>query len=88
MTPSPDVDVISLMALKPGERGVVLGFVKGGNADYRRRLMAMGLVPGTHFTVTRLAPLGDPIQLQVRDSALTLRRDEAHLLRIALAPAE
>lgn len=73
--------VVSMLDLKPGDVGVVKGFAPG-NADYRRRLMAMGLTPGTSFTVTRLAPLGDPIQLKVRHSALTLRKDEAAFLRI------
>lgn len=77
---------ISLLDFKPGDGGIVKGFAPG-NADYRRRLMAMGLTPGTRFTVTRLAPLGDPIQLQVRNSALTLRKDEAQLLRIERADA-
>ena len=77
---------ITLLDLRPGDGGVVKGFAPG-NADYRRRLMAMGLTPGTQFTVTRLAPLGDPIQLQVRNSALTLRKDEAQLLRIERADA-
>ncbi|HUX82790.1 MAG TPA: FeoA family protein [Halothiobacillus sp.] len=81
-------ETLSLMTLLPGDEGIVLGFVKGGDLDYRRRLMAMGLVPGTRFSVTRLAPLGDPIQLKVRDSALTLRKDEAHQLRIGRAPVE
>ncbi len=71
----------TLMDLRPGDRGKVLGFAPGA-AEYRRRLMAMGLVPGTVFTVTRVAPLGDPVQLQVRQSALTLRKDEAAMLRI------
>lgn len=75
---------ITLLDLKPGDGGIVKGFAPG-DADYRRRLMAMGLTPGTRFTVTRLAPLGDPIQLQVRNSALTLRKDEARLLRIERA---
>lgn len=77
---------ITLLDLKPGDGGVVKGFAPG-DAGYRRRLMAMGLTPGTRFTVTRLAPLGDPIQLQVRNSALTLRKDEARLLRIERADA-
>ncbi|HQT42955.1 MAG TPA: FeoA family protein [Halothiobacillus sp.] len=77
-------EVVTLLDLKPGDSGIVKGFAPG-NADYRRRLMAMGLTPGTPFTVTRLAPLGDPIQLQVRHSALTLRKDEATLLRIVRA---
>lgn len=77
---------VTLLDFKPGDVGVVKGFAPG-DADYRRRLMAMGLTPGTRFTVTRLAPLGDPIQLQVRNSALTLRKDEARLLRIERSDA-
>lgn len=77
---------LTMMDLKPGDAGVVKGFAPG-NADYRRRLMAMGLTTGTPFSVTRVAPLGDPIQLKVRNSALTLRKEEAKLLRIARAEA-
>ncbi|MHB8921747.1 MAG: FeoA family protein [Halothiobacillus sp.] len=72
---------LHLTHLKPGDSGIVRGF-NPGDADYRRRLMAMGLTPGTAFTITRLAPLGDPIQIQVRHSALTLRKTEALMLRI------
>lgn len=72
---------IDLTMLNAAERGIVRGFAPG-DAHYRRRLMAMGLTPGTAFTVTRLAPLGDPIQIAVRNSALTLRKDEAMMLRI------
>ena len=42
-----------------------------------RRLMEMGLVPGTKVRVVRVAPLGDPIELHVRDYALSVRRAEA-----------
>lgn len=38
----------------------------------------MGLVPGTPVTVQREAPLGDPLELRVRNYALSLRRAEAH----------
>ena len=37
----------------------------------------MGLLPGTEVVVTRVAPLGDPIELRVRDYALSIRRAEA-----------
>jgi len=50
-----------------------------------RRLMEMGLLPGTEVRVVRVAPLGDPIELRVRDYALSVRRAEA--ARIAVAPA-
>ena len=42
-----------------------------------RRLMEMGLLPGTQVQVVRVAPLGDPIELLVRDYALSVRRAEA-----------
>lgn len=76
---------VMLADMAPGEQGLVKGFVKG-EADYRRRLMVMGLTPGTPFTVVRVAPLGDPVQIRVRDSSLTLRKDEARALRIERAP--
>ena len=42
-----------------------------------KRLMMMGLIPGTSFTVVRVAPLGDPIEIKVRGFNLSLRREEA-----------
>jgi ferrous iron transport protein A len=42
-----------------------------------RRLMEMGLLPGTRIRVVRVAPLGDPIELRVRNYSLSLRRAEA-----------
>jgi Fe2+ transport system protein FeoA len=42
-----------------------------------RRLMEMGLLPGTPVRVVRVAPLGDPIELRVRNYSLSLRRTEA-----------
>lgn len=42
-----------------------------------RRLMEMGLVPGTDVRVVRVAPLGDPIELRVRNYALSVRRVDA-----------
>lgn len=49
---------------------------------YRQRLLAMGLIPGTVFTMLRKAPLGDPIQIEVRGFALSLRKEEANILKI------
>ena len=42
-----------------------------------RRLMEMGLLPGTAVRVVRVAPLGDPIELRVRNYSLSVRRAEA-----------
>lgn len=48
-----------------------------GSADYRKRLLALGVTPGVVFTVTRVAPLGDPIELRLRGAAISVRKSEA-----------
>ncbi len=48
--------------------------------DYKRKLLAMGLTPGTELRVTRHAPLGDPTEIEVRDFHLSLRKNEADAL--------
>lgn len=67
--------------LKVGQKGRVIAFL-GGSKSYKQRLMAMGLLPGTEFTLLRLAPLGDPIEILVRGFALSLRKDEANVLQV------
>jgi ferrous iron transport protein A len=42
----------------------------------------MGLTPGTEFTVVRLAPLGDPIEIVVRGYSVSLRKNEAEMLQV------
>ena len=42
-----------------------------------RRLMEMGLLPGTLVRVVRVAPLGDPIELRLRSYSLSIRKQEA-----------
>ncbi len=71
----------TLSAMKPGERGRVLGFFPG-NRSYRQKLLAMGLTPNVEFEVIRTAPLGDPVQLRVRHCYLCLRKVEAEILKI------
>lgn len=56
--------------------------LKPGNPVYRQRLIAMGLIPGTAFTISRMAPLGDPIEIIVRGFALSLRKNEANILQL------
>ncbi|MFT8210175.1 MAG: FeoA family protein [Symbiopectobacterium sp.] len=50
------------------------------SADYRKRLLALGVTPGVTFTVTRVAPLGDPIELRLRGAAISVRKSEAQIL--------
>lgn len=70
-----------LQEMTAGERGRIIG-LGSGDRGYREKLLAMGLTPGTEFTVLRLAPLGDPVEISVRGSAVSLRRAEAQLLKI------
>jgi ferrous iron transport protein A len=67
--------------LAVGESGRVTGYEKGERA-YRERLLAMGLTKGTRFTVSRLAPLGDPVEIKVRGFSLSLRKGEAQTLLV------
>ncbi|OGT54447.1 MAG: iron transporter FeoA [Gammaproteobacteria bacterium RIFCSPHIGHO2_12_FULL_41_15] len=70
-----------LSDLTPGDIGRICGFC-GGDKAYRQKLLAMGLTPNTEFEVIRRAPLGDPIQIRVRDAYLSLRQAETALLQI------
>lgn len=69
---------------KPGQMAKVVKLHHGNDVAYRRRLLSMGLIPGTTFTVVRKAPLGDPIQIEVRNYCLSLRQHEAALIEIEL----
>ena len=75
---------ICLKNLVPGDAGKVIGFVKSGRA-YRKKLLAMGLTPGTVFSITRFAPMGDPVEIKLRGFSLTLRKDEAEVLIVERA---
>ncbi|MBR6239730.1 MAG: ferrous iron transport protein A [Clostridia bacterium] len=48
-----------------------------GDGPLRRRLLDMGVTPKTEIEVTKLAPMGDPIELFLRGYSLTIRKDEA-----------
>ncbi|KTD33139.1 ferrous iron transporter A [Legionella nautarum] len=44
---------------------------------YRRRLLSLGITRGVELQIVRVAPLGCPVQVEVRGTALTLRKEEA-----------
>jgi ferrous iron transport protein A len=70
----------SLDALPTGSRGVISWV--GGPRAFRRRLMELGLLPGTLVQVLRVAPLGDPLELRARGCSLSIRRGEAREIRV------
>ncbi|BBO70021.1 iron transporter FeoA [Desulfosarcina alkanivorans] len=68
-----------LADMSVGDRGRVTGFEKGLE-KYRTKLISMGLIKGTTFTINRVAPMGDPVEIEVRGYNLSLRKDEATAL--------
>jgi len=67
--------------LSMGDYGRIQGLAKGAPA-YRQKLLSMGLTPGTVFRLIRVAPLGDPFEIEVRGYSLSLRKDESTQLII------
>ncbi len=74
--------VRSFTGLKAGDKAVIAGFLKG-NAAYRKKLLAMGVTPGTPFEVVRIAPFGDPVEIMIRGYLVSLRREEASLISVS-----
>ena len=56
-----------------------------GSGAVARRLMEMGVVPGAPVCVVRSAPLGDPLEIRVRNYHLALRRSEAQTIDVVLS---
>ncbi|HBQ64538.1 MAG TPA: hypothetical protein DD727_06385 [Clostridiales bacterium] len=65
----------TLKDLKPGDQGTILQI--RGTGVLKRRLTDMGLTPGTTVFVRKVAPLGDPMEILLRNYILTLRKNEA-----------
>lgn len=65
---------MTLSELVPGEIGIVKEFT---DLEMSVKLMEMGCLPGESVTVSRIAPLGDPIAIQVSGYQLSLRKFEA-----------
>ncbi|MDN5342946.1 ferrous iron transport protein A [Oceanotoga sp. DSM 15011] len=53
-----------------------------GNLKVRQRLLAMGLTPGIEILLVRKAPLGDPLEIKIRNYSLSLRKEEAKYIEI------
>ena len=53
-----------------------------GEGAVRRRIMDMGLTKGVSVTVRKVAPLGDPIQLNVRGYELSIRKADADMVEV------
>ncbi|MDF1546078.1 MAG: ferrous iron transport protein A [bacterium] len=69
----------------PGQKGKVVGFSDDNRVS--RRLMEMGMLPGSSIEYIRNAPLHDPMEVQVGECCLSLRHAEASLVHIEVDEA-
>jgi ferrous iron transport protein A len=65
--------------LTPGDRAEIMGYTSE-SSGFRGRLLTMGLMRGTELTLRRIAPFGDPVEVTVRGTSLSLRKNEADVL--------
>lgn len=73
---------MTLNELKPGESCTVTSI--GEKGPMRRRIMDMGVTPGTEIKIVKIAPLGDPIEINIRGYELSLRKDEACRIEVEI----
>lgn len=67
-----------LDSFKIGEKGTIVAV--NGEGKLRRRLFDMGVTPGAKIELIKKAPLGDPLEVHIRNYVLTLRKSEAALI--------
>jgi Fe2+ transport system protein FeoA len=75
-------ECLRLDQLERGQHGIVTGVDAGNGVG--QRLLEMGLFEGEELEILAFAPLGDPIEVRVRDSRLSLRRSEAARITVRL----
>jgi ferrous iron transport protein A len=72
--------VAFLNELRVGNRATVVAVHDGG--PITQRLLEMGMVEGEEIEVIAVAPLGDPIEVRLRNYRLSVRRSEAALVQV------
>lgn len=71
------------MTLKEVKPGATVKVVKiSGEGAIKRRIMEMGLTKGIEVFVRKVAPLGDPVEVTVRDYELSVRKADAELVEV------
>ena len=74
---------MNLAALKPGDTAKITKMETKG--PLKRRLMDMGMLVGVEIKVEKVAPLGDPIEITIKNYHLTLRKKEAQEIFVEMA---
>jgi len=70
----------TLRDLKVGESGKVVKL--HGEGAVKRRIMDMGITKGVEVSIRKVAPLGDPVELNVRGYELSIRKADAEMIEI------
>ena len=72
-----------MKTLRQAQVGQTVKVVKlHGEGALRRRMMDMGITKGTEIYIRKIAPLGDPVEVNIRGYELTLRKDDAEIVEI------
>jgi ferrous iron transport protein A len=71
---------MTLRDLRPGDAAKVVRI--NGEGAIKRRIMDMGLTKGTSFSVRKVAPLGDPVEITVRGYELSIRKFDAEMVEV------
>lgn len=74
-------DKCNLSELKVGQKAKVLS-IEEKNKAVRRHLLDMGVTRGVEITIKKIAPMGDPIDINLRDYELCLRKDDLSKINV------
>jgi ferrous iron transport protein B len=77
---------MTLATLRPGQSGIIQS-VGNNSGAVKRRLIDMGLTPGTEIRIRKVAPFGDPIEVTLRGYELSLRKGDAAQIEVVPASA-
>ena len=77
------MDRTTLSTLGHGDHCLVAE-ITSGHAELKSRLYALGIIPGSKIEILRFAPLGDPMQIKVGNSLISIRKSEAEVIEVEL----
>ena len=77
------MDRTTLSTLGGGDHCLVAE-ITSEHAELKSRLYALGIIPGSKIEILRFAPLGDPMQVKVGNSLISIRKSEAEVIEVEL----
>jgi len=63
---------------------IITGFSHEISPAYRQKLLSLGMLPGSLFNIIRVAPMGDPVQIETRRTSLVVRKKDLDLLKLEM----